>query len=443
MTVSTQATRVAYAGDGGSVAFAVPFPFFDPADLEVIARETATGVETPTALGADYTVAGGNGATGTVTAAVPPPVGTEWVIRRRTGRVQGTDYVPHDPFPAESHERALDRLTLIAQELDEDSGRALKLPKGEAGAPATIPARPVRAGHLLGFDAGGAPIAVAGTAPGLLVSSFAETLLDDGDAATARATLGAGAGGAAVFQAPSAVAAHDAVHANGADIASAGTLNLDVATGDQVDVTGTATITAITLGAGRMRAVRFTGALTLTHGASLVLPGAANITTAAGDVAVFRGYAGGVVRCVAYQRASLAAIAATPAEVQAGTAGNRVLVPASTGRGSSLGNTLAEDSVIVINHNLGVRPRFLSFFLRCISAEQGFSIDDEVEFCMQNGGSSGTDANTAIEVTTTQIKLHFGGVAAATWQPVLANKSTRGYFAANVANWTLDVYWMV
>jgi hypothetical protein len=330
MTVSTQATRVAYAGDGGSVAFAVPFPFFDPADLEVIARETATGVETPRALGADYTVAGGNGATGTVTAAVAPPVGTEWVIRRRTGRVQGTDYVPHDPFPAESHERALDRLTLIAQELDEDSGRALKLPKGEAGAPATIPARPVRAGHLLGFDAGGAPIAVAGTAPGLLVSSFAETLLDDGDAASARATLGAGAGGAAVFQAPSAVAAHDAVHANGADIASAGTLNLDVATGDQVDVTGTATITAITLGAGRMRAVRFTGALVLTHGASLVLPGAANITTAAGDVAVFRGYAGGVVRCVHYQRQALAPLAhASQAEMEAASSSAAFATPAN------------------------------------------------------------------------------------------------------------------
>lgn len=232
------------------------------------------------------------------------------------------------PFPSESHERALDRLTLIAQELDEAAGRALHLPKGESGAPATIPAVPARAGHLLGFDLAGAPVAIAGAAPSLLVSSFAAALLDDGDAATAQATLGAGAAGAAVFQAASAVAAQDALHANGADIASAATLNLDAATGDQVDVTGTATITAITLGAGRMRAVRFTGALILTHGASLVLPGAANIATAAGDVAVFRGYAGGVVQCVAYQRATTPPVTvATQAEMEAAVSNAAVVSP--------------------------------------------------------------------------------------------------------------------
>jgi len=87
---------------------------------------------------------------------------------------------------------------------------------------------------------------------------------------------------------------------NGTDVASASTIDLDAATGDCVDVTGTTTITAITLAAGRTRIVRFTGALTLTNGASLVLPGGANITTVAGDVAVFRGYASSVVRCVQY-----------------------------------------------------------------------------------------------------------------------------------------------
>ena len=96
--------------------------------------------------------------------------------------------------------------------------------------------------------------------------------------------------------------------AQGADIASAGTINLDTATGNLVDVTGTTAITAITLSQGREAVIRFTGVLTLTHGASLVLPGAASITTAAGDFAVFRGYAAGVVRCVTYSRADGAAV---------------------------------------------------------------------------------------------------------------------------------------
>jgi hypothetical protein len=103
----------------------------------------------------------------------------------------------------------------------------------------------------------------------------------------------------------------DNLSVHGADIASASTINLETSTGDLVDVTGTTTITAITLNDGHERTVRFTGALTLTNGASLVLPGAANITTAAGDFAIFRGYAAGVVRCVGYQRAASVALLAS------------------------------------------------------------------------------------------------------------------------------------
>lgn len=98
--------------------------------------------------------------------------------------------------------------------------------------------------------------------------------------------------------------AKDNVSIHGADVASATTTNLETATGDLVDVTGTTAITAITLSEGHERTVRFTGILTLTHGASLVLPGSASITTAAGDMAVFRGYAAGVVRCVGYTKLS-------------------------------------------------------------------------------------------------------------------------------------------
>lgn len=98
--------------------------------------------------------------------------------------------------------------------------------------------------------------------------------------------------------------AKDNISVHGSDIASAGTLNLETAIGDLVDVTGTTTITAITLSDGHERTVRFTSSLTLTNGASLVLPGGANIITAAGDFAVFRGYAAGVVRAVSYHPAA-------------------------------------------------------------------------------------------------------------------------------------------
>lgn len=91
-----------------------------------------------------------------------------------------------------------------------------------------------------------------------------------------------------------------------ADVASAATVNLDTVGTQYVRVTGTTTITAITLSDGRSRAVVFGGALTLTNGASLILPGGANITTAAGDTAIFVGEPGGVVRCLHYGFAALA-----------------------------------------------------------------------------------------------------------------------------------------
>lgn len=69
------------------------------------------------------------------------------------------------------------------------------------------------------------------------------------------------------------------------DLASASTVNLGAAASPNVRITGTTTITSFgTSAAGVFREVRMAGALTLTHnGTSLILPGAANIVTAAGD----------------------------------------------------------------------------------------------------------------------------------------------------------------
>jgi hypothetical protein len=138
-------------------------------------------------------------------------------------------------------------------------------------------------------------------------------------------------------------AALDNLSVHGADIASAATINLETATGDLVDVTGAVAITTITLSDGHERTVRFTGALTLTNGASLVLPGGANITTAAGDLAVFRGYAAGVVRCVGYTKASgKPVIANTPTEVGAAAlAGNQNLTGGFTATSDNDGTVSA------------------------------------------------------------------------------------------------------
>ena len=69
----------------------------------------------------------------------------------------------------------------------------------------------------------------------------------------------------------------------GADIASASPLVIGT-DGDMFDVTGTTAFAAMTVAANRLFILQWDGIVTVTHGASLVLPGGANLTTAAGDV---------------------------------------------------------------------------------------------------------------------------------------------------------------
>ncbi|MBT2333633.1 hypothetical protein J7E49_06910 [Variovorax paradoxus] len=95
-----------------------------------------------------------------------------------------------------------------------------------------------------------------------------------------------------------------------ATLASASTVNIGAAAANTVNVTGTTTIAAFdTIAAGAVRRVIFAGALTLTHNAtSLILPTAANITTAAGDVAEFVSLGSSNWKCIGFTRASGAAL---------------------------------------------------------------------------------------------------------------------------------------
>lgn len=90
------------------------------------------------------------------------------------------------------------------------------------------------------------------------------------------------------------------INKQGSDVASASALSLGI--GNYFDVTGAIAITSIiTAGIGTHITLQFDGILTLTHHATdLILPSAANITTAAGDIAVFYEYALGKWRCSSY-----------------------------------------------------------------------------------------------------------------------------------------------
>lgn len=143
-----------------------------------------------------------------------------------------------------------------------------------------------------------------------------------------------------------------------ATVASAATANIGAAASNMVSITGTTTITSFgTIAAGALRTVTFSGALTLTHNATtLILPGGASITTAAGDSGIFISLGSGNWRCLSYQKASGAAVVvaapssasesaqgiieiATSAEALAGTDTARAVTPAGLRAGLSATGT--------------------------------------------------------------------------------------------------------
>ena len=159
MTVSSTTTKNSYSGDGSTTEFAYGFKIFDDDDITVIIRTNATGAETAKTKTTHYTVSGVGSATGgnvTFTSGNIPASGETVVLLRTTARTQLTDYVANDPFPAESHEDALDKLTLITQELEEEIGRSLKVSQTNVIATSEFTDdATARANKILGFDGSG------------------------------------------------------------------------------------------------------------------------------------------------------------------------------------------------------------------------------------------------------------------------------------------------
>ncbi len=149
MTVTAPSPRIAaFAGDGGSGPFPLPFRVLEAADVRAVVI-AGDGARAPL----EGLVVEGEGEAGAVQATTPRAiaVGETLVLWTDTALVQPADYIAADAFPAETHEAALDRLTLIAQDQRRDLARALAAPPGDTLGPLPDAAR--RKGMLLTFDA--------------------------------------------------------------------------------------------------------------------------------------------------------------------------------------------------------------------------------------------------------------------------------------------------
>lgn len=205
----------------------------------------------------------------------------------------------------------------------------------------------------------------------------------------------------------------DRAQAKGADITVAATLDLTAATGDFVDVNGAGTVTAITLASGKEAVVRFTGAVTITHNAStLILPGAANYVTVAGDVLVFRGLSAGVV-CVGLMRAN------GPSRF------NRFYEssPLTITSGGSVYNT----------HGLGNAPTLCQAYLVNVTGEAGYTTGQVVQIPL---GDSASNRGVSAVLSSTAVVVRYGSDASAVQIP---HATTGATTAITNANWNLVV----
>lgn len=158
MTTEVQTPEKVYDGDGISVSFAAPFRFLT--GTLVVDVISAAAVVSRLMEGSDYAVSGGDtdqGGTVTLVSGALAPIGSKLRIRRNTPRKQTADYDTNDTFPAETHEGALDRLSLITQEQDvrmqDLEDRAALAPEGDTGF--ELPLTAERALRLPRYDAGG------------------------------------------------------------------------------------------------------------------------------------------------------------------------------------------------------------------------------------------------------------------------------------------------
>ncbi len=206
MTVSSTVVRNSYAGDNSTTQFTYTFPIHSSSELKVILRSSA-GVETVQTLNSDYTI-NDTGTGGTVTFTSAPASGVSIVLIRDTNQTQEVDYLANDPFPADTHEGALDKLTLLTQELQEEIDRSIKVSRTAPITNSQITDNATaRAGKLLGFSNDGQSLDA--TIDGSQVSVNATNAANSATAAATSATNAENAKTAALAAQAAAEAALD------------------------------------------------------------------------------------------------------------------------------------------------------------------------------------------------------------------------------------------
>jgi hypothetical protein len=156
MTISSQTRQAGpFTGNGATTAFPFAFKVFTAADL-VVVRTDLSGVDSTLVLGTDYSVAlnadQNANPGGTITLPVALASGFKLTATSGLANLQPTDLTNQGGFYPAVINNALDRLTILVQQLANGLARSLKFPisDGTDGNP-TMPGKDLRKGRVLAF----------------------------------------------------------------------------------------------------------------------------------------------------------------------------------------------------------------------------------------------------------------------------------------------------
>ena len=160
MSVTNTSIKTSYIGNGVTVAFSTNFPVIDFTDVQ--ASLTGTAGTYNCTYGTDYTVSGDVTTSAvTVTFVVAPASGIQVLIYRVEPLTQVDNFVDNARWTGADVTSAFDKLTMISQQLQDQSNRSIQFPIADTGSATNVlPTLASRAGMLLGFDASGDPVAI-------------------------------------------------------------------------------------------------------------------------------------------------------------------------------------------------------------------------------------------------------------------------------------------
>ncbi len=150
MTVTANSyTPLTYNGNGSTTVFSVTYQFYDL----LVTHIDSSGSETVWVENTDFTVTGGAGSTGSITATTAPASGEQLRIERDTDKAQGEDYDLDNEVVEASLQSSVDKLAMIMQELVFHNNRRPAISIANYTGPVEFPA--ASTGSVLSWAADG------------------------------------------------------------------------------------------------------------------------------------------------------------------------------------------------------------------------------------------------------------------------------------------------